>query len=192
MNTKQKILAAARSLFVKHGFAGSSIGNIAKSADVNRSLIFHHFGNKENLWIAVKQDIVEQASRDKPLVPSCELPFAEFLTELFHSVIRFLRNNNDITRLLNWQRLEYNEKVDIGLTESKTAKLWLEALGHYQQKGDIDAKYRLNFVMTFIVPIMNSIAIDPNIYVKSEQDFEDFIAFSVQIIIKALQPCQPV
>jgi len=45
--TDYKILVSARELFVKHGFSGTSMGKIAMKANVNHSLIFHHFGNKQ-------------------------------------------------------------------------------------------------------------------------------------------------
>ena len=54
-NTRKVILNAARDLFVKKGFAGTSISEIAKQAKVNQSLIYHHYANKESLWTAVLQ-----------------------------------------------------------------------------------------------------------------------------------------
>ena len=40
------IINAARTCFVEKGFAGTSISAIAKKAQINQSLIDHHFGNK--------------------------------------------------------------------------------------------------------------------------------------------------
>jgi AcrR family transcriptional regulator len=52
--TRKKILDAARKLFVKNGFAGTSISDIAGLAKINQSLIYHHFRDKQELWKGLK------------------------------------------------------------------------------------------------------------------------------------------
>ncbi|MFZ1175973.1 MAG: TetR family transcriptional regulator [Mycobacterium sp.] len=44
-----RILAAARSEFAKHGWAGTAIRAVARLADVDPALIYHYFGSKEGL-----------------------------------------------------------------------------------------------------------------------------------------------
>jgi len=50
MDTKERILFVARSLFADKGLHGVSIREIAKEADVNISAINYHFTNKEALF----------------------------------------------------------------------------------------------------------------------------------------------
>ena len=45
------VLAAARHLFAKHGYAQTSIRAIAKEADVNHALVVTYFGGKEALFM---------------------------------------------------------------------------------------------------------------------------------------------
>jgi AcrR family transcriptional regulator len=52
-STKQKILEAANNLFAKHGFAGTSVREIATQAEVNLAAINYHFQNKEKLYMNV-------------------------------------------------------------------------------------------------------------------------------------------
>ncbi|MBT4761658.1 MAG: TetR/AcrR family transcriptional regulator [Bdellovibrionaceae bacterium] len=49
-NTKEKILEEASGLFAKHGFAATSVREIAGKANVNLASINYHFKNKENLY----------------------------------------------------------------------------------------------------------------------------------------------
>jgi AcrR family transcriptional regulator len=51
--TKDKILAAAKELFAKKGFDGTSTREIVNAAGVNISLIAYHFGGKENLFFTL-------------------------------------------------------------------------------------------------------------------------------------------
>jgi AcrR family transcriptional regulator len=186
-STKEKILAAARKLFVAHGFAGASIGKIAKLAQVNHSLIFHHFNNKEQLWTAVKQDVVQEASIQTKTLPDINPSFEIFLKELFVENIRFYRSNPDIIRMINWQRLEHNSELKIGITLSSEMQNWLKAFKYYQQKGDINSELKLEFIITLILSMISSAALDPNVFISSKRHQKEYIEFCVQHLQKALK-----
>ena len=51
-DTQQKILDAAESLFVEHGFAATSLRAIASAANVNLAATNYHFGSKQGLLAA--------------------------------------------------------------------------------------------------------------------------------------------
>jgi len=57
LNEKQKqILCVAEKLFSLHGFEGTSVRDIAESADVNIAMISYYFGSKEKLMQSLFQD----------------------------------------------------------------------------------------------------------------------------------------
>ncbi|RLT93289.1 MAG: TetR/AcrR family transcriptional regulator, partial [Ketobacter sp.] len=51
-DARERILAAAESLFAVRGFEGVSTTQIAKVAGITQPLIHYHFKNKEALWKA--------------------------------------------------------------------------------------------------------------------------------------------
>jgi AcrR family transcriptional regulator len=51
--TRRAILEAATVEFVSNGFAGASVNEIAARANVNKRMLYHYFGKKEDLYIAV-------------------------------------------------------------------------------------------------------------------------------------------
>ena len=51
--TKRKILEHALVLFAEKGFKGTSINDIAKSAEISKGLAYNYFKNKDELMIAV-------------------------------------------------------------------------------------------------------------------------------------------
>lgn len=57
--TREALLEAALCCFAEHGFEGASLRMIAERAGKNTSLIAHHFGNKEALYLAVFRDMLE-------------------------------------------------------------------------------------------------------------------------------------
>jgi AcrR family transcriptional regulator len=44
-----RIVAAARDEFAEHGWAGTTIRAVARTADVDPALVYHYFGSKEGL-----------------------------------------------------------------------------------------------------------------------------------------------
>jgi AcrR family transcriptional regulator len=185
--TRAKILNAARKLFVELGFARTSMGKIASKAKINHSLIFHHFGNKEGLWKAVKQSIVEESNKLSPTLPELDQPFQNFLKKLITQNISFYRNNPDIVRMINWQRLEYESKKEIGVTLSVESKAWLAALKYYQDNGDINHRLKLEFILTFILSIVSSAAMDPNVFIKKNTDLNDYVLFAVERLLQGFK-----
>jgi TetR/AcrR family transcriptional regulator, cholesterol catabolism regulator len=51
--SKEKLLKVAISLFSAKGFRGTSIRDIANAMGMSISNIYHFFGNKEGLWLAI-------------------------------------------------------------------------------------------------------------------------------------------
>lgn len=184
--TKDKILRAARVLFVNHGFAGTSMGNIAKLAQVNHSLIFHHFKNKETLWVAVKQSIVAEANLQTNTLPDLNLPFVDFLNALFLRTVGFYRENPDIQRMISWQRLESAGNHPIGITDSSDMQRWIQAFKHYQAQKIIQDHFKAEWIVTLILSIISSAALDPNTFIAEEQALQDYIDFCVKGVSRIL------
>ena len=53
MDTREMILEAAQAEFAAHGIDGARVDKIAKTAGVNKAMIYYHFQSKEKLYAAV-------------------------------------------------------------------------------------------------------------------------------------------
>lgn len=53
IDTKQKLLEAARRLIAEHGYSGTSLRQIISEAGVNLAAVHYHFGSKEELLNAL-------------------------------------------------------------------------------------------------------------------------------------------
>lgn len=51
--TRRRILDAGQSEFAERGYSGAHVGRIAAAARCNIRMIYHYFGSKENLYLAV-------------------------------------------------------------------------------------------------------------------------------------------
>jgi AcrR family transcriptional regulator len=56
---RQRIIEAARELFLERGFDGVSVGDIAERAEVGRTTFFRHFGDKQEVVFAKEQQLLD-------------------------------------------------------------------------------------------------------------------------------------
>jgi AcrR family transcriptional regulator len=53
---RARLMAAARRLFARRGFAATTTADVARAAGVSEGIVFHHFGSKAELLEAVAAD----------------------------------------------------------------------------------------------------------------------------------------
>ncbi|MDA8019995.1 MAG: TetR/AcrR family transcriptional regulator [Thermoanaerobaculia bacterium] len=150
--TRQAILDAAQELFVCHGPAGTSLSAIAKKADVTKSLIHHHFGSKEELWLAVEEyrfrayfDI-----QRKMLLESDST--ADLLRDSITAYFRFLQSEPDSVRFLMWHMLEDEEQPCPNL-EKELFELGIEKIREAQDKGEIRSDLEPFFIIKSLLAL---------------------------------------
>jgi TetR/AcrR family transcriptional regulator len=55
--TRESILATAEAEFARHGFGGGRVDRIARKARANKRMIYHYFGHKDGLYLAVLERV---------------------------------------------------------------------------------------------------------------------------------------
>lgn len=58
--TQERLLDTAADLFATHGYAGVSMRDIARAVGITQAAIYHHFSNKDALYIAAIAYLFEQ------------------------------------------------------------------------------------------------------------------------------------
>lgn len=61
--TQEKLLKAARETFAQHGFAQSSMDEVAAQVGLTRGALYHHFGDKKGVLQAVISQINNEMTR---------------------------------------------------------------------------------------------------------------------------------
>jgi AcrR family transcriptional regulator len=59
-HTINKIIEVAQIYFTKHGYASSTLEDIAKESELTRGSIYHHFKNKKGLFMVVLESIQKE------------------------------------------------------------------------------------------------------------------------------------
>lgn len=62
--TRQAILKTATNLFLQKGFSGASTRDIAKQIGITQPALYHHFNDKEVLYLAVLNDFCAKVRQD--------------------------------------------------------------------------------------------------------------------------------
>ena len=53
---RHEILEGARKCFAEHGYEGATVRRLEEATGKSRGAIFHHFGDKENLFLALARE----------------------------------------------------------------------------------------------------------------------------------------
>jgi AcrR family transcriptional regulator len=126
--TRGALIAAARELFARNGYAGVGTEEIVRAAGVTRGALYHHFGGKEALLEAVYEQIeVEFLQRIGALVgPQEETNPLGALADGAEAFIEASRDPEvyrivllDAPAVLGWERWrEIGWRYAMGMTEA--------------------------------------------------------------------------
>ncbi|MCA1271051.1 TetR family transcriptional regulator [Streptomyces sp. 7G] len=100
--TKKRLLAAAYEEFAQFGLAGARVDRIGEAAQVNKRLMYVHFGNKSDLFDLVVANSLADLSRAVPFT-------AEDLPGYAGRLFDYLLDHPQVLRLTGWSQLERPE-----------------------------------------------------------------------------------
>jgi AcrR family transcriptional regulator len=139
--SRERILAAALKEFSAKGFAGARVDVIARRANINKRMLYHYFGDKEDLFKAVlRRKISERQALADGLSgePEETLPF------WFEMACKDV----DWVRLFQWEALQGNwEKVIDEKERLEATARGLQRIKQRQARGQIAADLDPRHVM---------------------------------------------
>ncbi len=131
--TRRLLLDAAEKTFVRKGFDGARIDEVAGLADVNKRMIYAYFQDKVGLWCEVLQGCIGrlvEATRgnlDPDMDPRRQA------AEVIRRYVDFLDSNPGVVRLLAWESL--NDGRRPGPRRDEAMSRGLEDLHAILRKG---------------------------------------------------------
>lgn len=133
--TRERILSAAFREFAAKGFHGARVDLIARRANINKRMLYHYFGDKEDLFKAVlRHKIAERRAWGAALSndPAERLPFW----------FKTLCQDADWVKLLEWEALQNHSGKVIDEEERRlSSRNWLERLRERQQRGELSDEF---------------------------------------------------
>lgn len=168
--TRNRILKAAQHIFVKRGYAGSSISQIATKARINQSLIYHHFGNKQQLWKAVKTYLLSQAKVPLPVLDATA-GLKKCLEQIVRHRFAIYHSYPDVARMIAWQRLESAHQELIG-NQYLDPEHWRDCIVELQKSGQLRPELDPNVVITLIISLIPGAFMASNPLLSANQKYK--------------------
>lgn len=101
-----RILDAARRLFAEQGFDAVSMNAIAEAAEVSKANIFHHFKNKDDLYLAVLKTACASSCEHIERFGQAEGTFEQRLERYAAEHLNHILGNEEVTRLIQRDLLD--------------------------------------------------------------------------------------
>lgn len=153
--TRQSILDAAQKLFVERGPKDVSTSEIAREADVTKSLIHHHFGSKESLWEEVKvRHFRSYFEAQKQMLDAVPVGTLELLHRSMETYFRFLQRHPESVRFKIWRSAD-DEGVCLP-EEEELFDLGVRRVREAQEAGEVRADIEpIHAIKAFLSLIQN-------------------------------------
>lgn len=138
-STRMRIISAARAEFAQYGQAGARVDRIARSAGINKAMIYYHFSSKAQLYRAVIQSHFELIGRrlKTELLPESDLETS--LTAVATTYAALLADAHDFRALMLRELAQPSDVLLDGLAElirdTGVPQRLLEAFAKEQREG---------------------------------------------------------
>lgn len=113
LNEKQiQILEIAEKLFSENGFDGTSVRQIAKSAQVNIAMISYYFGSKEKLLESLLLYRISDFKMQLESVISNNTSYLETLDAIIALIVRRVHKNRRTHKIINFEYSNSCRQID--------------------------------------------------------------------------------
>jgi AcrR family transcriptional regulator len=140
--TRQAILDAATAEFSSRGLGGARIDAIAKRAGTNKRMIYHYFGNKEAMFLAVLENAYEQIRSMESELHLEDMEPAAAMRKLVHFTFNYFVNNQHFVALLNSENLHRARHVKQSKRVQPINHPLIETLQRVLQRGHEQGIFR--------------------------------------------------
>ncbi|HLS87548.1 MAG TPA: TetR/AcrR family transcriptional regulator [Burkholderiales bacterium] len=140
--TRRRILEAATSEFARHGLGGARVDRIAALARVNKRMLYHYFGAKEDLFLAVLE---ESYARIRAAERSLDLEHKdprEALRRLVAFTWRYFLEHPEFMTLLNSENLHKGRHVARSRRVREIHSPLVGTLRHILRRGEREGLFR--------------------------------------------------
>jgi TetR/AcrR family transcriptional regulator len=138
MSGKERILEVAEDLFAEKGFTGTSMNEIAEKAGVAKSLIYHHFESKKDLWRAMVERYHESSDLFERFLSTLSDDDPDVMVDLVtghDGLFDFFRKNPRLVRLFSWLNVQRDFEPEY--LDEETRSRIMGRLRDLQRKGCI-------------------------------------------------------
>jgi AcrR family transcriptional regulator len=114
---KKEILSAAIKIFAEKGYEYTTLDEIAEAAEFGKGTLYNYFQNKEDLYLAILEDIFGIFHTNLKKISEDSESFYEFIHKFIENAFTFYLNNKAAFFLLVHERLHVFKSTPFEIPE---------------------------------------------------------------------------
>lgn len=140
--TREKIFCAATTEFARHGLAGARVDRIASRAGANKRMLYHYFGSKEALFLAVLEASYERIRSAERELDLEHADPREGLKRLVDFTWRYYLEHPEFVTLLNSENMHQGRHVRRSRRVREAHSPLVETLRGILRRGEREGLFR--------------------------------------------------
>jgi TetR/AcrR family transcriptional regulator len=140
--TRRRIVEAATAEFAGKGYDGARVDAIAQRAGVNKNLIYHYFGSKEQLFIAVMEEMYLLMRAHHKELELKQLEPRTAMAALVRATFQLFVEHPEVISLLNSENLHRARHVKKSQAIQSLYNPLLAALHEILERGEAAGVFR--------------------------------------------------
>lgn len=142
--TKELIHKAALAEFADVGYGGARVDMIAERAGVNKRMLYHYFGNKDDLFLYVLERAYEKIRAHEEKLDLVNLSPEDAVRELVKFTFTYHHDNPEFMRLLNNENLYQAEHVKKSKKIRQMHSPFVDLMTDVLKRGEKEGVFRKN------------------------------------------------
>lgn len=196
--TRQRILAAAIEEFAERGSSGARVDSIARRADINERMLYYYFGNKDQLYLAVLEEVYGEFNRAEHALKLDLLAPLDAVAELAHFVWDYYADHPELIQLINNENLHeaksMRQSTEIRQQVSPIIELLAQTLKRGQASGEIrqgvdpvDLYVTISAMGYYVMSNRHTLSIVMGRDVMSDESRKTYSSFNTQMLLDSLR-----
>ena len=190
---RTKILLAAKTLFAKQGFEGTTVRQVCESACANVALVSYHFGGKDNLFKALFDEFFPGEDAIEPFRERLAHPIEGVATLIEQTMLHIFRDP-DLSTIMEQEIMMRSPRISV--IQEKAFPIW-RILRDLLRRGREEGVFRFRCLDTTLLMVLGSMLFHKRTYyfqplfLEEPQRPDDVIADTIRYIFTALGAAAP-
>ncbi len=188
-NTEAAILEAAKKVFIKRGFAGARMQEIADEAQINKAMLHYYFKSKEKLFAVIIQQTMAMVIEKFGQVLESEGAVIEKFERIIEVYITNIRENPHIPIFilheLSQNHLQFLETIKSKIHRMPDFLKFFQQIQEEQEAGLIKPVPPVHLLLNVISMCVFPFVVKPvfcNIIEFPEEQFDLLMAQRIEIV----------
>ncbi|MFI6761099.1 TetR family transcriptional regulator [Micromonospora sp. NPDC050417] len=145
---RRRLLEAALAEFAAYGLAGARVDRLAKRAGISAGLVYSFYENKEGLFEAVFDAIVEQVVTGVPIDAD---DLGEYAGRLYDAGL----GHPQVMRFIGWYELERGASAGNRASTSAAMKEKIDMVAEAQRRGAVTDRFAAGQILALVLNLAN-------------------------------------